>query len=395
MNFSRRAKNLVSSATMSATLAAQARIKAGEDIVLASVGEPDVAAPPAAQQEVIRQMQHGHSRYGSSGGLLEVREAVAVWMSDLYDQRWSAEHVILTPGSKFALFALLQILCDEKDEVLIPSPYWVSYEALTKLSGAKATIIECQKENGYKLTTKQLLESISDKTKLLILNSPQNPTGAVYSATELTELAKIIEQNTNLIVLCDDIYNQLIFSEQKRAPHLLDVLSPKDHDRIVIVHGASKSFAMTGWRLGWVVAEKKIISKLCEFQSQTLTCIPDFLQLALKQTLRQETSFVAELKESIHARYVRAVQVLNGCPGLRIYPSEGAFYVWIEFLDHSMTSAQVCEELLIQEGVALVPGSAFGCEFHLRLSVSILSEDLDKSLQRVMNYFSKQRSRLP
>ncbi len=391
MIFSQRAKKLVGSATMSATLKAKERIRNGEDIVLASVGEPDVKAPESAIKEAIHQIQTQESKYGPAQGLLSVRETIADWMSRLYDKNWNAENVIISPGSKFSLFAILQILCDEQSEVIIPTPYWVSYETLTSLAGAQAKLISCPSENAYKISSQQLASAITAKTRVLLLNSPQNPTGATYSLNELTELAKVIEKNENLVVICDDIYNQLVFSNEKRCPHLLDVLSPAHRERIVVVHGASKSFALTGWRLGWVIGTGELIGKLTEFQSQTLTCIPDFLQLSLKKTLIEEAEFVVKLKTTIQRRHKYAVHTLKNCPGIKVYPSEGAFYIWMEVLDKTKPSAQICKEILNEAGVALVPGSAFGCEHHLRLSVTIPDESLEEGLKRVITYFSKSR----
>lgn len=393
MIFSQRAKKLVGSATMVATLKAQEKIRNGEDIILGSVGEPDGKVPEAAKKELIHQMQTADSKYGPAQGLLSVRESVSRWMSDLYDQKYLAENVIISPGSKFSLFSIMQILCDKTNEVLIPSPYWVSYETLATLAGAQVRTIIGTSEQGYKISAKQLAAQVTDKTKILILNSPQNPSGAVYSMKELSELTQVIEKNPNLVVVCDDIYNQLIFSGEKRSPHILDVLSPAHHERVILVHGASKSFALTGWRLGWVVATKEIISKLTEFQSQTLTCVPDFLQRSLEKTLTEESHFVLRLRERIQKRHEHAVSFLKNCPGIKVYSSGGAFYIWIEVLDKTKKSVQICDELLNEVGVALVPGSAFGCEYHLRFSVTISDEALQKGLKRILAYFSKSQDR--
>lgn len=389
MNFSERAKTLKGSATMNATLKAQEKIKNGEDIVLASVGEPDSKAPKAAKDELIKRVQNSESKYGPAQGLLSTRKVISSWMNNLYNQKWTAENVVISPGSKYSLYSILQILCDEKSEVIIPSPYWVSYETLAKLSGAFTKIVNCGPEENYKLSGKRLKQALSKNSKILLLNSPQNPTGAIYTIPELKDLAQVISENPDLFVICDDIYNQLVFSEEQRCPHLLDVLPAQYHSQVIVVHGASKSFALTGWRLGWILSDKQITQKLTEFQSQTLTCIPDFLQSALEKTLELENNFVVELKHLIQQRHARVVNALKTCPGIKIYPSQGAFYVWMEVLDKAKTSAQICEELLSQHGLALVPGYSFGCEHHLRFSVTINDDLLDKGVQRLMEYFKK------
>lgn len=390
MKFSTRAKQLTGSATMAATLLAQQRKKSGEDIVLATVGEPDGDIPDVARAEIIKQIQSGVSKYGPAQGLLPVREAVAKWMSALYAQVWTSDQVIISPGSKFALFSIFQMLSESGDEVLIPTPYWVSYESLADLAGANPVIVSCSAGDNYKLSAEALSRCLIEnpRIKLLILNSPNNPTGAIYSREELTKLSAVIERHPNLLVVCDDIYNQLIFSQAIRCPHLLDVISDEAKKRIIVVHGASKSFALTGWRLGWIVAEPELVSKLSQFQSQTLTCIPDFIQMALIPTLNSGEEFVTSLKEKISQRYKLAAELLKKCPAIKIYPSEGAFYIWMEVLNPKMTSAQLATDILEKVGLALVPGSAFGYENHLRFSVTLPDDQLLDGAGRLVKYFA-------
>ncbi|MCB0368949.1 MAG: aminotransferase class I/II-fold pyridoxal phosphate-dependent enzyme [Bdellovibrionales bacterium] len=389
MEFSERAKKLKGSATMNATLKAKERLLQGEDIILASVGEPDCESPLTTKQALIQRVSQVDAKYGPAQGLLSTRKVVAKWMSDLYQQDWSDNEVIITPGSKFSLYAILQILCDKSKEVIIPSPYWVSYVTLANLSEAQVKIVECNGDQDYKLSASRLENIISQNTRVLLLNSPQNPSGAIYSEEELAELAKVIKSNPHLTVICDDIYNQLIFSKAARCKHLLDFLPKENHKQIIVVHGASKSFALTGWRLGWVMAHEDIIKKLTQFQSQTITCMPDFLQIALEETLQKSSNFVVDLKETITRRYNKIYNNLNNCPGIKIYPSEGTFYLWFELLDKSKTSEQVCDELLNQHGLALVPGSSFGCEHHIRLSVTISDDLLDEVTKRLLDYFQQ------
>ena len=396
MKFSQRAQSLKGSATMAATINAQERIKKGEDIILASVGEPDSPAPQITKEALINQIENFDSKYGPAQGLLSTRNVISQWMNDLYQQHWQAENVVIAPGSKYSLYSLLQILGDENTELLIPSPYWVSYVTLGKLANIAIKIIECSSQENYKLSASKLKSFITGKNQLLLLNSPQNPTGAIYTNEELRSLAEIVKESPQLTVICDDIYNQLIFSSENRAPHLLDFMdsSSKEniYNQVVVVHGASKSFALTGWRLGWTVASKEISKKLSEFQSQTLTCMPDFLQIALEKTLQQETRFVLELKNLISRRYQIASQKLNSCPGIKLFPSAGAFYIWFEVLDKSKSSEQMASELLEQHGVAVVPGASFGCEYHLRFSVTIPDNQLLKGIERIVQYFSLKTS---
>lgn len=375
---------------MAATLLAQQRKKSGEDIVLATVGEPDGDIPEVARAEIINRIQTIPSKYGPAQGLPSVREEIAGWMSKLYGQSWSPDQVIVSPGSKFALFSIFQMLSESGDEVLIPTPYWVSYESLASMAGAKPVIVPCSAVDNYKLSAEKLSKCLTDnpRIKLLILNSPNNPTGAIYSKEELMKLSAVIERHPNLLVVCDDIYNQLIYSQALRCPHLLDVISDEAKKRIIVVHGASKSFALTGWRLGWIIAETELVNKLAQFQSQTLTCIPDFIQMALIPTLNSGGEFVALLKERISRRYKLATDILRKCPSIKIYPSEGAFYIWMEVLDLKVTSAEMAADILEKVGLALVPGSAFGCENHLRFSVTLPDDQLLDGAGRLVKYFA-------
>lgn len=390
MKFSNRAQVLSGSATMEATLLAQKKIQEGHDIILGTVGEPDGDAPQTSKDELINQIKTSYSKYGSAQGLPATRLAIANWMSDLYKQNWTEDHVIISPGSKYALFALFQMLCEFGDQVLIPAPYWVSYESLAKLSGASALIAPCGSHENYKLSAVRLQKYLNEnpKIKILVLNSPNNPTGAVYSSSELKALALVIEKHKNLMVICDDIYNQLIFNSEPRAPHLLDFLSSDASERIIIVHGASKSFALTGWRLGWTVAHPELILKLSQFQSQTLTCVPDFLQRALVPTLKNGDSFVADLKKKVHQRHKLVTTILSQTDSIKVFPSEGAFYIWIELLKYgNFSSIELAKDIIEKVGVALVPGESFGCANHLRLSVTIPDEQVSVGAKRLASYF--------
>lgn len=389
MKFSKRATQLKGSATMAATLKAQEKIKNGEDIILASVGEPDAAAPEITKNALIERIDNVDSKYGPAQGLLSTRKSICKWMNALYDQTWNEDQIVISPGSKYSLYSLFQVLCDEEDEVLIPAPYWVSYVTLAKFSNATVKIIECSSEQNYKLTPADLRKNLSSKTKVLLLNSPQNPTGAVYSLAELKALGEVLKAFPHVFIICDDIYNQLVFSKEKRCPHPLDIFPQELKEQIVVVHGASKSFALTGWRLGWIVANKELILKLSEFQSQTLTCMPDFLQIALEKTLNEEKTFVENLKKQIQKRYEFAFNELKDCKAIKVFKSDGAFYLWFEVLDKTLSSSKICEELLASHGLALVPGSSFGCENHLRFSVTIPDDKLKTGIQRLQNYFNK------
>jgi len=305
---------------------------------------------------------------------------------------------VITPGSKFGLYSLMQILCDVDDEVIIPAPYWVSYVTLAEMAKARACVINPPNlvDLNYKLTANHLEKSLNSKSRILILNSPNNPSGAVYSKKELLNLAAVLDDHPQITVICDDIYNQLVFnSNSERAPNLLDVAHDTLKEQVIIVHGASKSYAMTGWRLGWIASlNSHCIEKLSAFLSQTLTCTPDFIQKAVETAIAQGDDFVRQFKEKNQNRHQWLRQQLQSIPSLRVYPSEGAFYIWIQLLDPSYNSQQVAKDLLTQENLAVVPGDAFGVPRHLRLSVTMSEVELKKTVERLQNYFLKNRTKI-
>lgn len=396
MKFSKLAQQLSGSATMAATLKAQELKRLGQDVVLATVGEPDVDVELNVKNSLLSQLQSQPSRYGPSTGLLSTRQALSDWFQKIYQTHYSAQQIVITPGSKFGLYSLMQILCDADDEVIIPAPYWVSYITLAEMAKARACVISPPNlaDLNYKLTAEHLEKSLNSKSRILILNSPNNPSGAVYSKKELLNLADVLNDHPQVTVICDDIYNQLVFnSDTERAPSLLDVANDALKKQIIIVHGASKSYAMTGWRLGWIASlNDECIQKLSAFYSQTLTCTPDFIQKAVETAVSEGDHFVHQFKLKNKNRHQWLQQQLQSIPGLRVYPSEGAFYIWIQLLDSSCNSQQVAEELLTKENLAVVPGDAFGVPRHLRISVTMSEAELKKTVERLQNYFLKNRT---
>ena len=389
MKFSRRARNLTGSATMSATLKAQALKSQGQDILLASVGEPYTPVSPDIEEAAHDYLKNHDSRYGPAQGLLSTRKVLSQWFQKVYGTTYSPEQIVITPGSKFGLFALMQILCDTEDEVLIPAPYWVSYIQLAEMAGARARI--CAPNAHYKLTPEILRKELNEKSRVLILNSPNNPTGAVYTLSELEGLRTVLKDFPDVTIICDDIYNQLNFSSHHRAPSILDGADEEFQKRIVVVHGASKSYAMTGWRVGWIAADNECVTKLTQFLSQSLTCIPDFIQKATEQALTSGDSFVQKLKQQMQERHTWSVQELSSLKRVQVYKSEGAFYLWIKLLETSLSSQQVAEKLLTDQGVASVPGEAFGMPAHLRLAITISESEVKEMIQRLKKFFAEEK----
>lgn len=389
MKFSKLAVQLSGSAIMAVTLRAKELKSQGREILLCTIGEPDLDVDNHVKDSLIHQIKTQPSRYGPASGLLSTREVVSKWLKNVYGDggSYSAQQVVITPGSKFGLFALMQILCDGNDEVLIPAPYWVSYVALVEMAKAKPVI--CPPDKNYKLSPEVLKKMLTANTRILILNSPSNPTGAVYSKAELKGLYEVLKAHPQVTVICDDIYNLLIHSDEQRAPSLLDVCDEEFKKRVIIVHGVSKSYGMTGWRLGFIATtETECIEKLASFGSQTLTCVPDFIQKAAETALTQGESYTQVFKRQNRQKFHMLFSELKSIQQIEVFKSEGAFYIWVKLLNTSKTSMQVTEELLESKGLAVVPGESFGMPFHIRLSVSMSIEDLKKVAQLLKEYFT-------
>lgn len=385
MKFSSLALSLSASSTMAATLKAQNLKAQGVDVVIGTVGEPQEDVDNKIKAALIQQITTEPSRYSSAQGLLSTRKKISDWFQSVYQATYSPQQIAVTPGSKFGLYALMQILCEAGDEVIIPIPYWVSY--VTQAQMAKATAVLCQPDENYKLTADTLQNVLSKKSRLLILNSPNNPSGAVYSKTELNQLYEVLKPYPDLMIICDDIYNQLVFSKESRAASLLDVCDSEFKKRMVIVHGVSKSYAMTGWRLGWVAGETELVEKLAAFSSQTLTCVPDFIQKATEVALAEGDTFVQDLRNKMRSRHSLVQKKLSNVKSVFVYPSEGAFYVWIKIIDENLTSLNIAENLLTEKGLAVVPGESFGMPHHLRLSIALPDLELEKAIDKIKGFF--------
>ncbi len=389
MILSKKARELKISSTMAATLKARELEAKGNHIIMASVGEPQNDVTLSIKDALIKKIQSGPSRYGSSQGILPFRKNLADWFKRYYNTDYSADQISITPGSKYGLFTVLQILAEEGQEVLIPTPYWVSYEALTELSGAKPVIIRTPNTGpfAYKLSASQLEESINEKTRILILNSPNNPTGISYSLDELKSLYEVLKNYPKIDIMCDDIYN-LLYHPSFRAPHFLDFCDEEFKKRLIIVHGAAKAYSMTGYRIGWIAARSEYTEKFTQFLSHTLTCVPDFIQEATNHAIVYNDLEVEQFRRFFAERFERISKEISPSKKIHLAKSNGAFYAWIKVLDHSKTSSEIADELLSKHGLATVAGIAFGEEYHIRVSLTVSEKDFLKTIEILKNYFS-------
>lgn len=390
---SKRVSHLKPSATLALSARAKELKSKGKDVISLAVGEPDWNTFQVASSAGIQAIEEGFTKYVPASGTLELRKAIAQKTSQETGVSYGFKNVSVTGGAKFSIFTALQCLVDSGDEVVFPSPYWVSYPAMVELSGGKAIKIPTLESGKFKLTGSTFKKHLSDKTKVVLLNSPSNPTGELYEENELKDIADILLKYPRVVVLTDDIYNCLTFNG-KVAPHILNV-APALSDRTVCVNGVSKTYAMTGWRIGWAVGSEPIIKAMTNYQSQALGCASAISQ---KAALAAIESGQPELESSLKILKERrdfAVNKLNTIEGLSVSLPHGAFYIWLnisQLLGKSFegqtlkTSSEFCEALLMSQMVVTVPGIEFGMEGYLRLSYALSQERMNEAIDKIHTF---------
>lgn len=394
---SRRALSLKPSPTLALAARAKELAAKGQDVISLTVGEPDWDTFPSIKAAGLEALNKGMTKYAPSNGLPELRQIIAERTNRELGTNYSPNEVTVTAGGKMVVFAALQVLCDPNDEVLVPAPFWVSYPPMAELADAKPVIIPCGKEAGFKLTPRQLEEAINPRTKILILNSPSNPTGEMYSRDELSALAEVLRQHPRVVVLSDDIYNRLTLIGDELAPHLLHV-APDLKPRVLVMNGASKTFSMTGWRLGWAVGEKDVIGAMTNYLSQSVSCASPFTQVAAMAGLLKGDQEVKDAVAKLRQRAEKALASLRAVPGIEVSAPKGAFYLWPSVKAHFgkslngqaiKNSKDFSEALLNEEKVAVVPGVEFGADDYMRLSFVVSEARWQEAMQRLGRFVGK------
>ena len=363
---------------------------AGKDVISLSIGEPDWGTFDRIKEAAITSIKKGQTKYTPASGIPELRRAIAAQASSDFDMKFDFTEVTVSSGAKFVLFAALQAMVNPGDEVILAAPFWASYTTMVELADGVPRIAICDEDSNFKLTPAILEKSITPKTKVLLLNSPSNPTGLIYTRSELKALAEVLRKYPHIAVISDDIYNRLCFTE-KLAPHILQV-APDLRSRIIILNGASKTYAMTGWRIGWAIGPKAVITAMSNYQSQSVSCPSASGQYgALEGVLNGDDDViktVAVLKDK--RDYLLAK--LEKVPGLKTVVPEGAFYFWVGIKAHLgkrykgnvvKNSADLCALLLEEKLVAAVPGVEFGLDGYLRLSYALEKEKGKEAIERL------------
>ena len=375
-----RTSSLAASITPSATIAAGAQARklkaAGINVFDFSLGEPDFNTPEHICAAAREAMAKGQTHYTPTAGTAEVRAAVARWYVRTHGLDVSGANVILSNGAKHSLHTALAATVGAGEEVIIPTPYWVSYSDLVAMTGAKAVLVPTTLESGFKMTPEQLKSAITPRTRIVMLNSPCNPTGTVYTRAELEALVDVV-LTTDVAIMSDEIYEQLTYGTAK--PTCVATLRPELKARTITISGASKSYAMTGWRLGWAVAPENVVKAMDTIQSQETSCPSSIAQYAMIVALDSPESdkCIAEMRTEFAARRDLACSKIAKLPGVRIGSPEGAFYAFFDVSAYFgktfggklvSNSTSFCETLLEQAHVNLVTGSAFGADGFARMS---------------------------
>lgn len=380
------ARNVSPSPTLAVDAKAKALQAAGEDVCGFAAGEPDFDTPEHIKEACIAALKSGKTKYAPTPGIEPLRQAIAERYRADYNHAVTPAQVVVSPGGKFSCYLGVLATCSPGDEVIVPAPFWVSYPEMVKLAGAVPKLVLADDRTGFKLTAAQLEAAISPKTKMVILNSPSNPTGAVYTRGELEALVAVAVKH-NLYILSDEMYEHLVYDNA--SPTCVATLSKEAEARTIIVAGFSKTYAMTGWRIGTLVAPAPISKAVSELQSQMSSNVTTFAQYGALAALTEKDKTAASLKTMLVAfdrRRKFLHSELNKIAGISCLLAEGAFYLFPNISSFGLKDLEFCNRLLETEKVAAVPGSAFGAEGYLRLSYATSDEIIRKGVERLARF---------
>lgn len=388
---SRKGKEISSSVTLAITAKANEMKINGIDVIGFGTGEPDFNTPENIQNAAIKAMKEGHTKYTQVSGIIELREAIVNKFKNENNLIYKPSQIIVSTGAKQCIANLFMAILNPGDEVLISIPYWVSYPELVKLADGVPVFVDCKKENDYKYSIDELEKRVSAKTKAIVISSPNNPTGSIYSKEELIDIAKFCKKH-NLIILSDEIYEKLIYGDNKHVS--IASLNEDAYNRTVVINGVSKTYAMTGWRIGYAAGAEKIIKLMNNIQSHMTSNPNSIAQYATLEALIGEQGFINSMVYEFEKRRNYMVQRINLIDGIECIEPKGAFYVFADISkligkkikgEEIKSSVNFCEILLEVYKVAVVPGAAFGLENHIRLSYATSIKDIEKGLDRISN----------
>ncbi len=396
MNISEKVSKIAPSLTLEITAKAKKMKAEGISVIGFGAGEPDFNTPEYIINSAKKALDIGFTKYTPASGMEDLKKAICLKFFNDNGLSYNTDQIVISTGAKSSLYHAICAVIDEGDEVIIPSPYWLTYPELVKLAGGKCVFVNCKKENGYKITAEELKKNITSKTKCLILNTPNNPTGAVYSEKEIKYIASVLE-NKEIFVISDEIYEKLIYDGQKH--YSIASVSENMKNHTIIINGMSKTYSMTGWRIGYLSAPKEIAKAISSMQSHTTSNACSISQYASVTALtdKEGEKFISNMQGVFDKRRKLMLKILSGIKGISVANPQGAFYTFIDvsalygksFNGEKITGSLKFADLALKKGVALIPGVAFGDDNSIRLSYAVSEEDIVEGLSRLESFIKE------
>ena len=389
MRFSQRICRITTSSTMVVLQKAQKLKAEGVDLVDFGAGEPDFPTPENIKQAAVRALDANFTKYTPSGGTRELREALIKRHAKDFQSNYKVEECLVTVGGKHAIFEAVSALVENGDEVILPTPFWVSFQDIIHYTGGKAVLVEAAESDGFVLSAEQVERAITPKTRLIIVNSPNNPTGAVVEPAEMEKLLALAKKR-NLVLLSDECYCRFLY--EGATPFSLGASG--DRENLVLVGSLSKTYSMTGWRVGFVLGHSKLISHILNLQSHSTSNPTSIAQKAAVEAVLGPQDAVESMLAEYRKRRDKIIEGLRAISGIRCNMPQGAFYAYPNVGSHlgpknGADTLALSQKLLEEAHVALVPGQAFGTDAHVRISYATSQEQIDEGLKRLRDFFSR------
>ncbi|MDJ0741706.1 MAG: pyridoxal phosphate-dependent aminotransferase [Gammaproteobacteria bacterium] len=388
IKLSSRVQAVKPSPTLAITARANALRAAGKDVIGLGAGEPDFDTPEHIKEAARQAMAAGKTKYTAVDGTPSLKQAIIDKFKRDNGFDYTAEQILVSCGGKQSFYNLAQAILDPGDEVIIPAPYWVSYPDMAILAGGEPVLVHADADQQFKMTPAQLRGALTDKTRLVVINSPSNPTGMAYSADELGALGEVLREYPRVAIATDDMYEHIRWNLDEPFVNILNVC-PDLVDRTLVLNGVSKAYSMTGWRIGYAGGPAEVIKAMKKIQSQSTSNPTSISQYAAEAALNGPQDCIGEMLEQFKRRHDYVVERLNGMSGVECLPTDGTFYVFpsiqglIDAIDGVHDDLQLAEHLIVNAGVALVPGTAFGLGGHARISIATSMDNLENALDRI------------
>jgi len=386
LQLSDRVQNIKPSPTLAVTNRAAELRAAGKDIIGLGAGEPDFDTPKHIKDAAIKALESGFTKYTAVDGTPSLKKAIIDKFKRDNGLSYEPNQILVSCGGKQSFFNMALALLNAGDEVVIPAPYWVSYPDMVRIAEGTPVIVETEQANRFKITAEQLEAAITPKTKLVVLNSPSNPSGVAYTEAELKALAAVLLKFPNVLVATDDMYEHILWAEG--GFHNILTVCPELYDRTIVMNGVSKAYSMTGWRIGYIAGPEALVKAMKKIQSQSTSNPTSIAQYAAEAALNGSQDCVQEMLSAFKVRHDYVVKALNELPGVECIESDGTFYAFPSFkgameATGCTTDVEFAEKMLIEAEVALVPGSAFGTPGHMRLSYATSMQNLETAIARL------------